>query len=67
VKAAKPKPKAVSPAEKLAAANKKFEAGDYASAVNGYDQVLAKQPDQPVVMYNRAVALQRLGKSDEAA
>lgn len=64
---AKPKPKRVSPAEVLADANKKFEAGDYTAAVDGYDKVLAKEPKQPVVLYNRAVALQRLGKLDEAA
>lgn len=67
VKAAPPKPKATSSAEILAGANQKFEAGEYAEAVNGYDKVLAKQPKQPVVLYNRAVALHRLGKLDEAA
>lgn len=65
---AKPPPaKVATPEEQLASANKKFESQDFEGALKGYDQVLAKQPDATVVQYNKAVALHRLGRLDEAA
>ena len=65
VPAQKPKPLTLD--ELIARADRRMADANYAAAVEGYDGVLARKPDHVTARYNRALALQRLGRSEEAA
>jgi tetratricopeptide (TPR) repeat protein len=56
-----PKVEAKVPAGQLGAANATFARGDYKGAIAAYDQILAREPDNDVATFNRAVALQKSG------
>ncbi|MCK6544330.1 tetratricopeptide repeat protein [Myxococcota bacterium] len=66
VEVAKPKEVEVKPADRLGAANALFAKNDFAGAVSAYDAILAAEPNNDTVAFNRAVALQRAGRLDEA-
>lgn len=61
-----PKPKVASPQEMFTDANAKATKGDYKGAVVAYDKILAKQPGNSTVLYNKAVAHHRMGDLDGA-
>lgn len=62
-----PAPKAeVKPVNQIDDANRLFTKGDHAAALAGYDRILQSKPDDPSARFNRAVALQHLGRRDEA-
>ncbi|MEO1338343.1 MAG: tetratricopeptide repeat protein, partial [Myxococcota bacterium] len=63
---APPTPKVPSPAERFATATSAFEAGDYAAAIANYDAILANDPRNAGVLYNRALALHRSGDYERA-
>src|SRR5262249_20267937 len=56
----------VKPADKVGAANAIFAKGDYAKALESYEAILQKEPDNESAMFNKAVCLQRLGQNAEA-
>lgn len=60
------KPKVKTPAEHLADAQTALDAKQYDAAIKGYDAVLAKDPENTGVLYNRAYALQQAGRNGEA-
>ncbi len=59
-------PPALTPTERLRKARDAFRAGDFATAVEQYDEVLAKDPTDTTALYNKGVALQRAGELDAA-
>jgi tetratricopeptide (TPR) repeat protein len=66
VAAPPPKKEEVKPADQIASANGLFAKGDYQKALEGYDAVLAKDPENDAAQFNRAVCLHRLGQLDQA-
>lgn len=54
------------PADPFKHAGEKFAAGDWASALSAYDAILAKEPKNVSARFNRAVTLERLGRTAEA-
>src|SRR5687768_17749462 len=63
---AAPVTKATTPEDMLEEGNQKFAKRDFSGALASYDRALAARPDDEVAQFNRAVALHRLGKKDEA-
>lgn len=62
-----PQPKVKSASDYAADAESAMESGSYAAAVKAWDAVLARDPDNAGVMYNRAFALEQTGDLDAAA
>lgn len=60
------KPKVKTAAEYAADAEAAVESGNFAAAVKAYDAVLARDPNNPGALYNRAWALHQLGDLDSA-
>ena len=56
-----PAPPPAPPPVRIADANQAFSRGEYADAVQAYDAVLAREPDNATAHYNRGLALQRTG------
>ncbi len=54
------------PADPFLAAGQRFADGDWAGALSAYDSILAKDPKSPAARFNRAVTLERLGRTAEA-
>lgn len=54
------------PADPYADAARKASSGDWAGALSAYDAILAREPKSPAARFNRAVVLERLGRTAEA-
>lgn len=54
------------PKDPFADAGQKAAAGDWTGALAAYDAILAKDPQNPVARFNRAVTLEQLGRGAEA-
>ena len=52
--------------EHLDQGNSYFTVGQYEEAVSEYTRALEMRPDDPVVLYNRGLALANLDRYDEA-